>query len=86
MPIVPGLKPIALKSHLQGLSKTFHIEIPDDLVREVESCNSNKDVRRVGVEWAIAQTKELIAAGVPAVHFYTMGKSDNISQIAKACF
>lgn len=86
VPIIPGIKPIALKSHLQGLPKTFHIEIPDDLVREVESCNSNKDVRRVGVEWAIAQTKGLIAAGVPAVHFYTMGKSDNIHQIAKACF
>lgn len=86
VPIVPGLKPIALKSHLQGLPKTFHIEIPDDLVREVEKCRTNKEVRQVGVEWATAQTKELVAAGVPAVHFYTMGKSDNIWQIARECF
>lgn len=86
VPIVPGVKPIALKSHLQGLAKTFHIEIPDELVQEVERCKTNKEVRQAGVEWAIAQTKELIAAGVPAVHFYTMGKSDNIGQIAKACF
>lgn len=86
VPIVPGLKPIALKSHLQGLPKTFHVEIPDELVQEVERCKTNKEVRQAGVEWAIAQTKELIAAGVPAVHFYTMGKSDNIGQIARACF
>lgn len=86
VPIVPGLKPIALKSHLQGLPKTFHVEIPDELVQEVERCKTNKEVRQAGVEWATAQTKELIAAGVPAVHFYTMGNSDNIGQIARACF
>ncbi|HBZ65801.1 MAG TPA: methylenetetrahydrofolate reductase [NAD(P)H] [Bacteroidales bacterium] len=86
VPIVPGLKPIAVKSHLIGLPKTFHIEIPDELVHLVEQCKSNREVRQVGVEWAITQTKDLIRAGVPAVHFYTMGNPDNICQIARACF
>jgi methylenetetrahydrofolate reductase (NADPH) len=46
----------------------------------------NAAVRKVGVEWAIAQSRELIAGGAPAVHYYTMGKSDNIVEIARAVF
>ncbi|MDO9510525.1 MAG: methylenetetrahydrofolate reductase [Bacteroidales bacterium] len=86
VPIIAGIKPISLKNHLQVLPKIFHTEIPDELVREVEKCKDNKAVRQVGVEWGIRQSRELIEVGVPAVHFYTMGKSDNIYQIARACF
>jgi methylenetetrahydrofolate reductase (NADPH) len=86
VPIIAGIKPISLKNHLQVLPKIFHTEIPDELVREVEKCKDNKAVRQVGVEWGIRQCRELIEVGVPAVHFYTMGKSDNIYQIARACF
>ena len=86
VPIIPGLKPISIKSQLSTLPKTFAIDIPDDLVKEVEKCNNNYQVRQVGVEWAIEQSKELIKFEVPVLHFYTMGKSDNIYKIAKAVF
>ena len=55
--------------------------MPNPLVDEVLKCKTNTDVRQVGVEWAIQQTKELIEFGVPCIHFYTMGKSDNVQQI-----
>ena len=84
VPIIPGLKPISVKSQLSTLPRTFSIDIPEDLVKEVEKCSDNQQVRQVGVEWAIEQSRELIRFGVPVLHYYTMGKSDNICKIAKA--
>lgn len=86
VPIIPGLKPIAALSHLNYLSKTFSIDIPDLLVKEVLKCKDNNQVREVGIEWAVQQSKELIKYGVPVLHYYTMGKPDNIRKIAKRVF
>lgn len=86
VPIIPGIKPIAVKRHLQLLPQVFKIDLPEDLITEVEKCKDNKAVRQVGVEYAIAQSKELLDAGVPVLHYYSMGKSDNIKAIAKAIF
>ncbi len=86
VPIIPGIKPIAVKRHLQLLPQVFKIDLPEDLIQAVESCKNNKEVRQVGVEWCIQQSKELQAAGVPVLHYYSMGKSDNIKAIASAIF
>lgn len=86
VPIIPGLKPIATRNQIMTIPKTFNVDIPSDLVKEVIKCKDNTEVRQVGVEWAIEQSKELKAAGVPVLHYYTMGKSDNIRKIAKAVF
>ena len=86
VPIIPGLKPIAVKRHLQLLPQFFSIDLPESLISAVESCKTNKDVRQVGIEWAIQQSKELLDAGVPVLHYYSMGKSDNIKKIASAIF
>ncbi|MEA1897063.1 MAG: methylenetetrahydrofolate reductase [NAD(P)H] [Bacteroidota bacterium] len=86
VPIIPGLKPIAALSHLNYLSKTFSIDIPDLLVKEVLKCKDNNQVREVGIEWAVQQSKELIKYGVPVLHYYTMGKPDNIRKIAERVF
>ncbi|MDT0621132.1 methylenetetrahydrofolate reductase [NAD(P)H] [Croceitalea vernalis] len=86
VPIIPGIKPLAVKRHLQLLPQVFRIDIPEDLVDAVEQCTTNKEVRQVGVEWAIEQSKELKAAGVPVLHYYSMGKSDNIKAITKEVF
>ena len=86
VPIIPGLKPIATKRQLTTLPSTFNIDLPDELVSKVQKCKSNIEVRQLGVEWAIAQSKELIAGGAPVIHFYAMGNSDNIEKIAKAVF
>lgn len=86
VPIIPGVKPIAISRHLQILPQIFKLDLPEVLINEVEKCKNNKEVRQVGVEWAIEQSKELIAKGVPVLHFYSMGKSENIKAIASAVF
>jgi methylenetetrahydrofolate reductase (NADPH) len=86
VPIIPGIKPIAIKRHLQLLPQVFKIDLPEILIDEIEKCKSNTDVRQVGIEWTIQQSKELLAAGVPVLHYYSMGKSDNIRAIAEELF
>jgi methylenetetrahydrofolate reductase (NADPH) len=86
VPIIPGIKPIAVKRHLKLLPQVFRVDLPQDLIDAVEACKTNKDVRQVGVEWCVHQSKELKKAGVPVVHYYSMGKSDNIKSIAKEVF
>ena len=86
VPIIPGIKPIAVKRHLQLLPQVFRTELPEVLIEAVESCKDNKAVRQVGIEWAIEQSRELKEAGVPVLHYYSMGKSDNIQAIARAVF
>ena len=86
VPIIPGIKPLAIQRHLQLLPQVFRIDLPQDLIEAVDDCKNNKEVRQVGIEWAIQQSKELKDAGVPVLHYYSMGKSDNIKAIAKAVF
>ena len=86
VPIIPGLKPITFQSDYRLLPQTFHIDIPDELSSELEKCTTNEEARQVGVEWGIAQSKELKNAGVPAIHYYTIGVSENIRKIAEAVF
>ena len=86
IPIIPGIKPIAVKRHLQLLPQVFRIDLPQDLIDAVDDCKTNKEVRKVGIDWAIEQSKELKNAGVPVLHYYSMGKSDNIAAIAKEVF
>ena len=86
VPIIPGLKPVSVMNHLNSLPKTFNVDLPDDLVKEMIKCKTNEQVRALGVEWTTEQSKELVKAGVPVIHYYTMGRSDNIYKIAKAVF
>ena len=86
VPIVPGIKPITTLKDLELLPRVFHIDIPQELVREVRKCTDNKAAKEAGIEWTIHQTRELQQYGVPAVHYYTIGISDNIRRIAEAVF
>ncbi len=86
VPIIPGIKPVAVKRHLQLLPQAFWLDMPQELINAVEKCKDNKEVRQVGVDFAIQQSKELLDFGVPVLHYYSMGKSDNIKNIASALF
>ncbi len=86
VPIIPGLKPLTTKKQIQALASRFHIDIPEDLAEAVDKCRDDKEVRRIGVEWAIVQSKELMAKKVPCLHYYSMGKSQAIKEIASALF
>mgnify|MGYP000079577146 CR=1 FL=1 len=86
VPIVPGIKPTTLLSDLRLLPQIFAVSMPQELVSELEKCKTNQEVREVGVEWAIHQCRELIRYGVPAIHFYTYGMTENVARIARAVF
>lgn len=86
VPIIPGLKPITTKQQLVNLPKIFHIDIPENLACEIRKCEKDSQVRQIGVEWAIQQSKELIKFGVPCLHYYTMSKSKTTYQIASKVF
>jgi methylenetetrahydrofolate reductase (NADPH) len=86
VPIIPGLKPIAVKSHLNLIPHRFKVDLPDSLVMEVVKAKDNKAVRQIGIDWCVQQSKELIKAGVPFLHYYSMGKSSNIKEIASQVF
>jgi methylenetetrahydrofolate reductase (NADPH) len=86
VPIIPGLKPIKNLSHISFLPKFFHIDYPEDLSKELLKCKDNKQVEQLGIEWGISQSKELKAANVPCIHFYSMGNSYSVQSIAKEIF
>lgn len=86
VPIIPGLKPISTLKHLNLIPHRFKVDLPEDLVQAVLKCKDNKQVRQVGIEWSIQQSKELIKKGVPFLHYYSMGRSTNIKKIARAVF
>jgi methylenetetrahydrofolate reductase (NADPH) len=86
VPIIPGLKPLATERQLDILPEIFHLEIPSEFVNEARKCANNTAIKQLGIEWAVQQGKELIQAGVPALHFYTMSKSDSVRAIAEKLF
>ncbi|EPR70482.1 methylenetetrahydrofolate reductase [NAD(P)H] [Cyclobacterium qasimii] len=86
VPIIPGLKPITTLSQMVNLPKMFFLDLPDDLMVELEKCKNNADVKEVGIEWAIQQSKELVKYGVPTLHYYTMSKADTTYKVAKEVF
>ena len=86
IPVVPGLKPITKKYQLNSLPRLFHVNMPEDLVKELGKAKNNDAAKEVGIEWAIQQSKELKAKGVPCLHYYTMGDADTIRRIAEAVF
>lgn len=86
VPIIPGIKPLTTRKQLFVLPKIFHIDLPEALVDAVQECKDDKQAVQVGIEWAIAQSKELKAKGAPVLHYYTMGKSEATYKIAKEVF
>lgn len=86
VPIIPGIKPIAVKNQLTVLPQIFSIDIPDDLAKELAKCKNNDEAKVVGKEWAIYQAKDLVEHGVPSMHVYTYGLTDNVKEIMKAVF
>ncbi len=86
VPIIPGIKPLATARQLEILPEIFHLEMPEALASEAKKCSNNAAIKQLGIDWAVQQGKELIQAGVPALHFYTMSKSDSVHAIASKLF
>jgi hypothetical protein len=86
IPIIPGIKPFKKISQLSMIPKTFKVDLPEDLVKEALKCKNDAEAEQVGVEWCVAQCKELMEHGVPSIHFYSIGAVDSIKEIAKIIY
>jgi methylenetetrahydrofolate reductase (NADPH) len=86
VPIIPGLKPLTNFRHVSFIPKTFNIDLPDAYARELVQCRTDAQVRALGVEWTVQQAKELQARKVPSLHFYTMGRSEAVREVAMQIF
>lgn len=86
VPIVPGIKPLAKLDQLTMIPKTFHCDIPEPLYAEAIKCKTDEEVRQVGIEWSVAQCRELLQKGAPNLHFYTVSATNSIYEIAKRIY
>ena len=86
IPIIPGINPLKRLSQLSRIPKTFKVDIPEELTKEVLKCKDDQAVQQVGIEWCIQQCKELIAYGVPSIHFYSVSAADSIKEVAKQIY
>ena len=86
LPIIPGIKPLSKLNQLSVIPKTFKVDIPKELASEALKLHSDEQVRQLGIEWGIRQCKELIQAGVPGLHFYALGATESVKEIAKAIY
>ncbi len=85
-PIIPGVKPIVLMNQLEVLPRIFRSSIPEELASELRKCKTDDDAKEVGVEWSIKQSKELIAYGVPSIHFYSLMATESVRRVAKEIY
>ena len=86
IPIIPGIKPFRKLSQLSVIPKTFKVDLPEELTHEALKCKNDEEAARVGIEWCVKQCRELITAGIPSLHFYSMGAVDSIREVAKQIF
>ena len=84
--VIAGLKPISALNDIKLLPQTFHIDLPNDLFTAVQKCKTDEEAREAGIEWAVMQSRELLKMGVPGIHYYTLGRSDNVARIVRATF
>jgi methylenetetrahydrofolate reductase (NADPH) len=86
IPIIPGLKPITHRKQLMALPSLFHVDLPDELSLAIDDCKTDEAVKQVGTQWCLQQSRDLKNAGVPCLHYYSMGKSEAVLQIARELF
>jgi methylenetetrahydrofolate reductase (NADPH) len=86
IPIIPGIKPIHMKSQLTVLPQIFRSEIPEELEQALRNCKHDDDAKEVGVEWCIRQCKELVAHNVPSIHFYSLMATESVYRVAQEIY
>ena len=86
IPIIPGIKPLTTTKQMSIIPQRFHLDLPNDLIKEIQKCTSNQAVQELGIAWATHQSKELLKKGVPVIHYYSMGNGLSIQKIAKEVY
>lgn len=86
IPIIPGIKPFAKLSQITVVPKTFHLDLPQELASEAAKCTTDEQAKALGIEWCENQCRDLIAHGVPSIHFYTVSAVESIREVAKRIY
>ncbi|HEX4466118.1 MAG TPA: methylenetetrahydrofolate reductase, partial [Solirubrobacteraceae bacterium] len=85
VPIVPGIMPITRVGQIERMAKMSGASIPDGLAAELQKRGDDEEaVLDFGVAYATLQCAELLAAGAPGVHFYTLNRSPATRAILSA--
>ena len=80
-PVIPGIMPVTNKSQIVRMAELSGAAFPAWLAERLDRVESADDVRRVGVEAATELCSELLANGVPGLHFYTLNRSTATREI-----
>jgi methylenetetrahydrofolate reductase (NADPH) len=76
VPIIPGIMPITHAGQIARMADTCGASIPAGLRRELDArADDPEGVLDFGVAYATLQCAELLAAGAPGIHFYTLNRS-----------
>lgn len=86
VPVIPAIKPIVNRNQLTLLPKVFHVDLPSQLAEELGKCKDDNQAKQVGIEWCKLQAKELMAAGVPSIHFYSHNATESVRQVASEIY
>lgn len=86
VPIIPGIKPIINLNQLTLLPKVFKVDLPIDLATALFKCNNDEEAKAVGVEWCLAQSRELLEHGVPSIHFYSHNATQSVKNVVAKLF
>ncbi len=82
VPIIPGIMPVHSVPGILRMTAMNGNEIPQDLLAELKLAEGDDEaVQRIGIRHAAAQCEELLARGVPGIHFYTLNRSPATRQI-----
>ena len=71
---------------LNGDMKPGDKIIEQELASEAMKCQTDEEAESLGIEWCIHQCRELIACGVPSIHFYTVSAVNSVKEVAKAIY
>lgn len=86
VPVLPGVKPLLRLSSLANVPKTFFVNVPQALARALEEAKSPEEEKAAGIAYAVKLCGELLDAGAPTLHFFTMGKGSGTRAVLDALY
>lgn len=86
VPVLPGVKPLFKASSLELIPRTFFVDLPQPLVTALREARSPEEEKAAGIAWTAKLCRDLLDAGAPGLHFFTMGRGAGTRWILDALF
>ena len=81
VPLLPGLKLIHAPTQLKRIPKTFNVDLPEELTKEILA--NPKHTLEIGQRHCLKQCQELLENGAPVLHFYVMNDAKHVVKVIK---